>query len=326
MVTSASPTRCAFYDLHPQPASFLAEVADGLSRPNKEIPAKFFYDARGCELFDQICEQPEYYLTRTELGILERNTGRMADLLGERCLLIEYGSGNSRKTRILLDRLGPATYMPIDIAREQLTHSSAALLDDYPQLRVVAVCADYSRPLRLPYYEAYEPCRRVVFFPGSTIGNLTPEEAGNFLRNVSRQVGPGGSMLVGVDLKKDTATLNAAYNDGSGVTAAFNMNLLARINRELSADFDLGAFRHHAFYNEKRGRIEMHLMSLKDQWVRLADGVLHFWEGETIHTENSYKYSVAEFQQLAAGAGFQPEAVWTDEQTLFSVHCLRTPG
>jgi dimethylhistidine N-methyltransferase len=325
MMVSDFSARCAFYDLHPQTASFLAEVVDGLSRPNKEVPAKFFYDARGCELFDRICEQPEYYLTRTELDILARNAGQMADLLGERCLLIEYGSGNSRKTRVLLDRLGPAAYMPIDIAREQLTHSSAALLDDYPQLKVIAVCADYSRPLRLPDCEAYEPCRRVVFFPGSTIGNLTPKDAMDFLRNVARQVGPGGTMLVGVDLKKEAATLNAAYNDGGGVTAAFNLNLLARINRELKADFDLDAFRHSAFYNERLGRVEMHLVSLRDQWVKVGEDVTHFWDGETIHTENSYKYTVEEFQGLSTGAGFEPRAVWTDEQMRFSVHCLRVP-
>lgn len=316
------PERFSFHDLQPHLDSFLNEVLTGLARPQKEIPAKFFYDQRGCALFEQICDLPEYYPTRTETALMQAHAGDMARLLGEHCLLIEYGSGSSLKTRILLDVLHPAAYVPIDIAAEQLRQSVAAIAEAYPALKVIAVCADYTMPWQLPESGDYAALRKVVFFPGSTIGNFTPQETSDFLKNVAALVGEGGGMLVGVDLKKDAARLDAAYNDAQGITAAFNLNLLQRINRELGADFDVRSFRHHAFYNEREGRIEMHLASLKPQTVNIGGKRFVFHEGETIHTENSCKYAIDEFQALAVSAGFEPAKVWTDDDHLFAVHYL----
>ena len=317
--------RFAFHDHHPDTGSFLADVIAGLSRPRKALPAKYFYDARGSRLFEAICRTPEYYPTRTETALMKAQAAAMARRLGARCAVIEYGSGSGRKTRILVEALDPVAYVPIDIAREQLIRTAAQFARDYPRLAVTAVCADYSRPLRLPRLAGLAPRRRVIYFPGSTIGNFTPVEAAAFLVNARRVAGPGGAMLVGVDLKKNATLLNAAYNDAAGVTAAFNLNLLARINRELGADFELSGFRHLAFFDAARGRIEMHLVSLKEQRVRIAGRVFSFRGGEAIHTENSCKYSVAEFHRLAAGAGFQAAACWTDPERLFSVHYLSVP-
>ena len=311
-----------FYHLLPAQQSFRDEVLVGLAKPQKQIPAKFFYDSRGCELFDAICELPEYYLTPTETAMMQQSAAEMAQLLGRGCLLIEYGSGTSRKTRILLERLHPPAYMPIDIACEQLRASSRDLAQAFPGMQVIAVCADYSEPIELPACVLPGLKRRVIYFPGSTIGNFTKAETVVFLRRALRVVGPGGAMLVGVDLKKPQARLDAAYNDSRGVTAEFNLNLLARINRELKGDFRLENFRHRAFYNAGEGRIEMHLESLVAQHVAIQGRSFGFSAGETIHTENSYKYSLDEFQQLARQAGFEPSCAWTDAQQLFSVHYL----
>jgi len=320
-----SGARFAFHDLHPDTGSILDDVIAGLTRARKTLPSKYFYDERGCELFEAICRTPEYYVTRTEAALMRNRAVAMARRLGARCALVEYGSGSGHKTRILLKALAPVAYVPIDIAREQLRNTAAGIARDFPELAVTAVCADYSRALQLPRLGGLRPRRRVVYFPGSTIGNFTPADAAGFLANVRRLVGAGGGLLIGVDLKKDPARLNSAYNDRRGVTAAFNLNLLARINRELGADFVLRAFRHQAFYNEPRGRIEMHLLSLKDQRVSVGGRVIRFRAGESIHTENSCKYSVRGFRTLARDAGFEPVECWTDPEKLFSVHYLSVP-
>jgi dimethylhistidine N-methyltransferase len=310
------------HDLAPPQDDFLAAVLDGLGRARKTLPCKFFYDEAGSALFDAICDTPEYYPTRTELGILTAAAGEIADLAGRGGVLVEYGSGSSRKTRLLLDVLAPAVYMPIDISREHMLAACHTLAQDYTALHLMAVCADYTRPLRLPTV-ARGGQRRLAFFPGSSIGNFAPLEALRFLKNVALQLAPDDGFLIGVDLKKDPAILNAAYNDAGGVTAAFNLNLLARCNRELGADFDLTAFAHRAFYNDAVGRIEMHLESACEQRVWIAGQVFSFAAGETIHTENSYKYAADEFRRLAVQAGFQPQQCWMDEARLFSVHLFR---
>ena len=315
----------AFPDRLPDPGSFLDEVVAGLSAPRKALPPKYFYDERGCQLFEAICKAPEYYLTRAETQLMRDRAGAMARRLGPGCMVIEYGCGSGHKTRLLLEALAPAAYVAIDIAREQLKETSAGIARDFPGLSVVAVCADYSRPLALPEIDGIPSRRKVVYFPGSTIGNLTPAEAGVFLGYVRQLVGPGGGLLIGVDLRKDAARLNAAYNDRQGITAEFNLNLLARINRELGANFDLAAFRHQAFYNEPPGRIEMHLLSLKDQRVSIGGHVIRFRAGESIHTENSFKYSVTGFQALASSACFEPVDCWMDAEKLFAVHYLQVP-
>lgn len=317
--------RVSFHDLQSDPGNFIDDVIAGLSQPRKALSPKYFYDQRGCELFEAICDLPEYYPTRTEMAIMQVNVREIAQRLGPDSALIEYGSGSGRKTRVLISALKPIAYVPIDIAGEQLKASALTLSATFPELRIIAVCADYSRPLALPDVDALGARRRIVYFPGSTIGNFTVPEAQQFLHHARRVVGAGGAMLVGVDLKKNHGLLHAAYNDAQGVTAAFNVNLLARINRELGANFDLSAFRHQAFYDAAAGRIEMHLESLKDQQVTVGGNVFAFRAGETIHTENSCKYSVGEFQALARAAGFEPEACWTDPRQLFSVHYLAAP-
>ena len=317
--------RFSFHDLRPDPGSFLDDVLAGLARPRKELPPRYFYDERGCELFEAICETPEYYLTRAETALMRQRAGDMARRLGPDCEVVEYGSGSGRKTRILLEALEPVAYVAVDIAREQLRATASEFARDFPRLVVVAVCADYARPLTLPPLNAVRARRRVVYFPGSTVGNFTPDDAADFLGNVRELVGPGGGLLVGVDLKKAPARLNAAYNDARGVTAEFNLNLLRRINRELGADFDLAAFRHQAFYNEPLGRIEMHLLCLKAQEVTIRGRAIRFSAGETIHTENSCKYTVAEFQALARTKGFDPVECWTDADRSFGIHYLAVP-
>lgn len=315
-------TEYQFHDLHPDSESLLGDVLSGLAQPHKSLAPKYFYDARGSELFEAICALPEYYPTRTELAMMQASAAEMARLLGAQCLLIEYGAGSGRKTRVLIEALAPVAYMAIDISRTALRQCAAELAAAYPAVRVAAVCADYSRPLQLPAIDGIHPRRRVIYFPGSTIGNFTRPEALAFLRHAHEIAGPGGAMLVGVDLKKDHARLHAAYNDAQGVTAAFNLNLLTRINRELRGNFDLDAFEHHAFYDADEGRIEMHLRSLREQQVTVVGQTFHFRAGETIHTENSCKYSVDEFQQLARDAGFNAAHCWMDEERLFSVHYL----
>ena len=314
-----------FHDLHPDTATFRDDVVNGLAQPRKALPPKYFYDARGSELFEAICDLPEYYPTRTELSMMQASARDMAQRLGPDCLLIEYGAGSGRKTRVLIEALAPAAYVPIDISHTALQQCAAELAAAYPQVKVAAVCADYSRPMALPAIAGIAPRRRVIYFPGSTIGNFTRADALAFLRQGRTLAGAGGAMLVGVDLKKDPARLHAAYNDAQGVTAAFNMNLLTRINRELDGNFDLAAFEHHAFYDAVEGRIEMHLRSLRAQSVRVAGRAFSFGSSETIHTENSCKYSVAEFQQLARDAGFDAAHCWVDAEQLFSVHELQAP-
>ena len=315
-----------FHDLHPDTENLRADVLSGLAQPRKALAPKYFYDAHGSELFEAICALPEYYPTRTELVMMQASAGDMARLLGPHCLLIEYGAGSGRKTRVLIEAMAPAAYVAIDISRTALRQCAGELAAAYPAVRVAAVCADYSRPMQLPIIEGLTARRRVIYFPGSTIGNFTRPEALAFLRHAHAVAGPGGAMLIGVDLKKDPARLHAAYNDAQGVTAAFNLNLLMRINRELDGNFELSAFEHHAFYDVNEGRIEMHLRSLRDQHVSVAGQAFHFAAGETIHTENSCKYSIDEFQRLAREAGFAAEHYWTDAEQLFSVHYLSIAG
>jgi len=309
-----------FYDMHPPQSDMLAEVLGGLTHMPRSISPKFFYDRKGSELFEAITETPEYYLTRTELSLLERYGEEMAELLGLGCLLVELGSGSSRKIRLLLNKLKPAAYMPVDISREYLLASAKALAAEFPKMQVHATCADYSTGLRLPWKSKAVPS--AAFFPGSSIGNFEPRQAKELLQQVAQTLGSGGKFLIGVDLQKSPAILDLAYNDNQGLTAAFNLNLLARINRELHADFNLDAFRHHAFYNSAAGRVEMHLICIASQQVHIGNQRIDFFRGDGIHTENSYKYTIEGFQQLAEAAGFTPLQVWTDEENLFSVHCL----
>ena len=314
--------------LHPrdvfQPAvrQFRADVLRGLGAPKKKLPCKYFYDEAGSELFERITELEEYYPTRTERAIMERHAVEMAGLLGPRCLLIEYGSGSSSKTRLLLDHLrDPAGYVPIDVSGEHLRRTGRALAEEYPRIEVLPLCADFTRPLRLPTHQG-PAARRVVYFPGSTLGNFSPEEAIHLLRRTAGLCGRGGGFLVGIDLQKHPRLIEAAYNDRQGVTAAFNRNILVRINRELGADFDIDQFAHRAFYNVARHRIEMHLVSRRDQIVHVGGMRFFFAEGESIHTENSYKFGLRTMAELAEAGGFAVERVWTDERQYFSVFYL----
>jgi len=308
--------------------SFREDVIAGLSLPQKALPPKYFYDAKGSRLFEAICRLKEYYPTRSELALMRACIGDIARFAGAAgsaaVTLIEYGSGESMKSRLLIEALRPAAYVPVDISDDALRSAAAKLRRRFPRLDILAVHGDFSRPLKIPMGAGASASsgRRVVYFPGSTIGNLTPEEAHAFLRMTRGQVGPSGAMLVGVDLTKDANVLHAAYNDARGITAAFNMNLLARINRELGGDFRLQCFRHYAFYNAPMGRIEMHLVSLVPQSVNIGDYRFAFGKGESIHTENSYKYSIDGFRALAASAGFRGEKVWLDGKALFSLHGL----
>jgi len=301
-------------------SGFHEDVVAGLSLPQKALPPKYFYDAAGSRLFERICRLPEYYPTRAELALTRAHLDDIARFARRGSALIEYGAGESLKTRILIRGLRPSAYLPIDISEDALYRATKRLQREFPKLSIVALKGDFSRPLDIPAFSRRG--RRVVYFPGSTIGNLTPDEAHAFLGMTRGQVGRSGAMLVGVDLKKDPTVLHAAYNDSRGVTAAFNLNLLARINRELGGDFDLRRWRHYAFYNAAAGRIEMHLASLAPQSARVGSHRFDFDRGETIHTENSYKYSVEEFQTLARAAGFKPAKVWLDTKGLFALHGL----
>ncbi|MGE0259917.1 MAG: L-histidine N(alpha)-methyltransferase, partial [Alphaproteobacteria bacterium] len=278
---------------------------------------------RGSALFERICQVPEYYLTRTEIAILERYAGDIAERIGPHCRLVELGSGASVKVRILLRALrAPAAYVPIDISREWLRHAAAQIAADFPRVPVVAVCADYTRPFPLPPLPG-PAGRRVGFFPGSTIGNFEPEGVVRFLRHCTELLGRECEMLIGADLKKAPEVLNAAYNDRAGVNAAFNLNLLVRINRELDGDVDVDRFAHVAFYNADAGRMELYLKSLAQQTVTIGGRRFEFADGELVHTENSYKYAIDDFRALAARAGFAIAHTWTDADKLFSVHYLR---
>lgn len=314
-------------DLEPSTAEFEAAVLTGLSSPQKTLPCKFFYDAAGSALFDRICRLPEYYLTRTELRILEQRAADIAALLGPRASLIEFGAGSAGKVGLILAQLQePYCYVPVDISRKHLLGGAAGVARVFPGLRIAPVCADYTQSFALPAAAAGTPGALAGFFPGSTIGNFTHPEAAVFLARTRQILGPGALLIVGVDLRKDERVLNAAYDDAAGVTAEFNLNLLRRINRELGGNFRIDGFGHVARWNEDEGRVEMHLVSRTAQTVRIGDTRFEFGEGESIHTENSYKYSIASFQALAADAGYAPVHCWTDERALFSVHALRNLG
>jgi dimethylhistidine N-methyltransferase len=325
MAVQWNPTRPGPVTSRPDAAGFLADALAGLRRPRKELPCKYLYDAAGSALFDAICETPEYYPTRTELAIMRAHAGEMGTLLGPGCQVIEFGSGSGVKTRLLLRHLPrPAAYVPVDISADHLRRSARELATRFPEVEVHPVAADFTRPFEVPE-PAMAMRRRVVYFPGSTVGNFGPAEALALLRDIAGLCGPGGALLIGVDLKKDPAVLNAAYNDAAGVTAAFNLNLLARMNRELGADFDVSAFRHRAFYNEAAGRVEMHLASSRDQTAHVGGHPIPFAAGETIHTENSYKYAPDEFEKLASRAGLRLVTLWTDPSRLFSVQLYEVP-
>ncbi len=322
-LTAQTDAAVAFHDHAGEEESFRDAVLAGLAGPAKAIPCRFLYDARGSALFDRICELDEYYPTRTETAILTAHASDIAALAGAGVQLIELGSGSSVKVRILLNALeAPAAYVAVDISRDHLRRAAAALAADFPGLRVIAVCADYSAPFPLP--ELSQTGRRLAFFPGSTIGNLEPAEALAFLRSWARRLGPDAAMVIGVDLKKAPGILHAAYDDAQGVTAAFSLNLLARANEELGADFDLDSFAHEARYNEVEGRVEIHLRSLKRQTVSVAGQAFAFEAGERLHVEHSYKYGLEQFQALAAAAGFRPLESFTDPARLFSLHYLTT--
>ncbi len=304
----------------PDNAGIRRELLDGLQKPEKSLPSKLFSDELGSELFEQITRLDEYYLTRTEAEIFTDRIDEIIGHLGSDVTLIEFGSGNSQKTRILLDHLpDPVGYVPIDISQEKLAESATEIAAAYPGLNVVPIWADYTRELELPPIGG---SRKAAFFPGSTIGNFYPHEAEAFLKRVAELVGEGGGLLVGVDLKKDEHMLNRAYNDAEGVTAAFNLNMLAHLNQEFGANFQLDKFRHHAAYSEALGRIEMYLVSLEDQTVSLGDAEISFRRDERILTEVSYKYTVEDFERLAVRGGFRVQDVWTDSERLFSVQCL----
>jgi L-histidine Nalpha-methyltransferase len=302
-------------------ADFEAALLAGLTAVPKRIPCKYFYDARGSAQFERICSLPEYYVTRTELDVLARHAGEMGALIGADAELVEFGAGSGRKVRLLLDALiRPRAYVPVDISGEYLAAAAAQLDDDYPELTVKPIVADFSRPFGLPA-PMLGAKRRIGFFPGSTIGNFTPPEALRFLSHAARLL-KGGGLLVGVDLVKEPAILHAAYNDTAGVTAEFNKNLLVRANRELGAGFDVAQFHHYACYNPLLQRVEMYLISKARQSVRIARQTITFAEGEAVHTENSHKHTVEGFRALAASAGFTPRAVWCDPARFFSLHWL----
>jgi dimethylhistidine N-methyltransferase len=304
----------------PEEDALRGEVLRGLLSSPKFLPAKLFYDDEGAKLFERITETPEYYLTRSELEILRTNGNEMASLVGPQPAIIEYGSGSGSKTRAILDVLEPSAYLPVDIACAQLGRVAGKIAFEYPKVWVRPVCADYTLPLRLPPMP--ESARCIAFFPGSTIGNFHPSEAATFLRSIRRTVGTGGGLLLGVDRRKNPAVLDAAYNDAEGVTAAFNLNLLARLNRELGADFHQSAFRHRASYNQDTFRIEMHLESMESQTVHVAGTPIHFERGEMLRTEYSYKYDDAGLYRLASAGGFALRKLWTDAGKNFWVAFL----
>jgi len=312
-----------FHDLAPGEESFRDAVLSGLGRELKSLPCKFFYDTRGSALFEAICEVPEYYLTRAEMAILETYAGAIAERIGPHCRLIELGSGASRKVRLLLNALEtPLAYVPVDISRDFLRDAAAKIAADFPELQIAAVCADYTRPFELPVLSGPSG-KRVGFFPGSTIGNFEPEAVVGFFAHCGRLLGPGAEMLVGVDVKKDKAILDAAYNDAAGLHAEFNLNLLHRIRKELDGDIEIAGFEHVAFYNPDEGRVELYVRSKKAQSAVIAGRRFSFGAGEMIHTENSYKYAIPEFRALAARAGFAALDTWTDMDGKFAVHYFR---
>lgn len=299
------------------------EVVDGLRKSPKELSPVWFYDELGSALFDRICELPEYYLTRTEIGIMQAHAAEMAQRIGPHAAVIELGSGTSLKTRLLLDHLeSPQAYVPVDIAREQLFDTASSLARDYPALRIIPVCADFTQPFELPKVIATAQ-RRVVYFPGSTLGNFPQAQALRLLGIMRQIVGSSGAVLIGIDLKKDSRVLEQAYNDAEGVTARFNLNALRHLNRELGASFDLQAFEHRAVWVEDQGRIEMRLISQRDQLINLAGARIAIQRGEYLLTECCHKYTLEGFRELASASQLAVAQVWTDPQRQFSVQLLR---
>ena len=316
---SQPPGALSVLDLAPVSEDFLAEVVAGLSASPRTLPCKYFYDEHGSDLFQKICQLPEYYITRTETEILRHHGPEIAASIGENAELVGFGTGAGVKTRRLLEQLkNPIAYLPVDISKERLTESATALSRAMPSLEVLPVCADYLQPIELP--KASRKADHVaVFFPGSTIGNFEPDLAHDFLRRICLLCGKSGGLIIGVDLQKSREILEAAYNDRAGVTAEFNLNLLVRLNRELGADFDLPLWRHRAIYNERLGRIEMHLRSSAEQTVHIGSHAFHFQRDEKIVTEFSHKYTRESFATLAASAGFHLANTWTDPQQWFAV-------
>jgi dimethylhistidine N-methyltransferase len=327
MKPTARSVRAYHLDDHQPGEGLLADALAGLAASPKRLPSKFFYDARGSELFERICEQPEYYPTRIELAIMRDNVDAMASALGPRVRLVEYGSGSGLKTHMLLRHLdAPVAYVPVEISRSALAESVANLRCEFPEVEMLPVCADFTRPVALPR-AARAPRQTVVYFPGSTIGNFEPEEALRLLRQMRAEAGQGGGelnggVLIGVDLVKDRAILEAAYNDAAGVTAEFTLNLLVRLNREAGADFDLSGFSHRARWHPLAGRIETHIVSLREQDVHLYGRTFHFDEGEAMLVEYSGKYTPESFSRFAAHAGLRVARVWADPAQRFSVQWL----
>jgi dimethylhistidine N-methyltransferase len=316
---TGDPSTAAEQISPPESSDFISDAIAGLSSNPRTLPYKYFYDERGAALFQKICDLPEYYITRTEIDILDRNRAEIASHLGPNIELIGLGTGAGTKTRILIEALEtPAVYIPVDISEKQLRESTANFRKIFPDLEILPVCADYLQPVVLPSPH-HKPARNVVYFPGSTIGNFEPDEAVQFLRRVANVCRENGGLLIGADLKKAGDVLEAAYNDRAGVTAQFNLNLLERVNRELGADFDLDQWRHRAIYNSDAGRIEMYLISESDQFVHLDEQRFHFRRAEKIVTEFSYKYSPEEFSALAGKAEFEFAQMWTDDARLFGV-------
>jgi dimethylhistidine N-methyltransferase len=303
----------------PSTTDFFTDVVAGLASNPRTVPCKYFYDERGAALFQKICELPEYYVTRTEIDILDRNRTEIASQLGPAIQLIGLGTGAGTKTRILIEALeNPAVYVPVDISETQLRQSTALFREIFPELEILPVCADYLQAVVLPS-PRHKSARKIVYFPGSTIGNFEPDEAIGFLRRIANVCRGHGGLLIGVDLKKDEQVLKAAYNDRAGVTAQFNLNLLQRVNRELGADFDLDQWQHRAIYNSEAGRIEMYLISEIDQFAHVNQHKFHFRRGDKIITEFSYKYAPQEFAALADKAGFDFVRMWTDAARLFGI-------
>ncbi len=302
-----------------------AEVLHGLRKAQKELPSKYLYDERGARLFERITSLADYYPTRVEAQIMARHIDEIVDAIGSGAMLIDYGSGNSAKARQLLERLErPTAYIPIDISREQLMAATAQLREDFPHMEILPVVADYTRSFELPL-PSHPPQRRVAFFPGSTIGNFEPLLAERFLERMADTCGPDGGLVIGADLAKVPAVLHRAYNDGDGVTAEFNGNILHHVNRALGADFDSGAFVHYAPYNPTERRVEMHLVSLAEQTAHVGDTPISFETGESIWTESSYKFTRAAFEEMAAAAGFEPQRAWLDERHWFGIFYLTVP-
>jgi dimethylhistidine N-methyltransferase len=317
---SGAPGRVTVLDLEPVSADFLAEVLAGLSSLPRTLPCKFFYDERGADLFQKICELPEYYITRTETELLRQYAPEISESIGANAALIGFGTGAGIKTRMLLEQLqNPIAYIPVDISKQRLMDSAVELSLAMPALEILPVCADYLQELEFP-----KPLRKAdhmaVFFPGSTIGNMEPPVAADFLRKICHLCGKSGGLIIGIDLQKSREILEAAYNDSAGVTAEFNLNLLVRANRELGADFELARWKHRAVYNEREGRIEMHLVSGDEQTVHVGGREFHFAGGEKIVTEFSYKHTIDGFARLAASAGFREASrVWTDPEKMFAI-------